>query len=532
MFRCRTIWYATIIFVALCLRGEEAKDDVVLLPPFVTEGNTLTWCLARAPGVEVLSLLEPSDTREFTEAFLNARDSFNLIVPAKFQAPAREFITIILWDRKKCETVPPEVVKQYWPQNYASRQLPNLLIADLDNWTLFCTPALPPAYYTPEEPVSSVWRNMRLTPQLVRLLLSSRKPALPDWAIQGLSSVYEYTSRGNRSLRIRSAPWQWKVQRGDKGLPELAEILEEHGPSAPSQAQRLATAQHVFALWALQSGEQMRTEAFWRFVDQCSAGDTTEAMFLECFGYDYESADEQLFDFFKKNSRKEFVSTLPQPARNHGIQIESPSSNDIARIKGNWLRLAAGAVNSTDVELRAAYLSEGRKIVQHNLDKSSPDPALLRVAGLIEAADGKTEAARTLLEASFAKGSADATVGVALSRLRLDAINGSPDISQLTNVLTPLWQCCAVDSPPREAVIQAARALGAATVVPQEDVERLLHWTQFFPRDTPLLLSVGRILIAHDHLAEGRSLLQLSLRHADNLDIRQQIEALLSQTKS
>jgi len=527
-------WSALALALAICFVNKAhaqpapavaPNETPVQLPAFLVEEGKNTWYTAKAPGLEVLSLLPPDETRELVEAFLEARNTFDRLVPPAFQGRSRDALTIILWDRSRKDTVPAETIAQYWPQDDSSgfriERLPNLLVTDLGACILFCTP-----------PTSSISRgdHMRLTPQMVEYLLKTRQPALPRGMVPAFTKIYGDARSTDKSLQLHSVPWNWKLDRGENGFPLLAKLLDEKTTVTSETSERWQSAWQIFVLWSLDPRFPERTSNFWHFMERCSAGEDSRTAFRICYGTDCANLDDDLSRFLRKARRDDFASELDLSgiAPPVEIEVEKAGWREVIRIKGNWLRLAAGCIKPDPGPLRSAYLDEARKTVRNYLEKNGGDRDLLRLAGLIEADAGNAAAAEVLLNQAFSAGAADALLGVTLSRLRMDRLGVATDATSLSELLQPLVRCCENEIPPVEAVQLAVTIMGSAKVPPSlDELQQLARWAHFFPRRPTLLFAAAQILLHHDCKKEADELTRFALNNPLRPEGRQELEALL-----
>jgi hypothetical protein len=224
-------------------------------------------------------------------------------------------------------------------------------------------------------------------------------------------------------------------------------------------------------------------------------------MFKACFGGDFAWAGEQLNAFLKVAVRKPVTWRLAAAARLPALPVRDATGGEIARIKGDWERLAYNYVRTNSPELEARYLANARRTLRRAYDQGDRDPRLLAVLGLAECDAGNAPGARDFLEQAAAGGAVRPRALLELARLRFAEQRGRPATldgklapDQIAAVLAPL-ATARRQAPPLPEVYELILDVWAASGMPpsRPDLAALEEGVALFPSRTELRLRTAEL---------------------------------------
>jgi hypothetical protein len=307
------------------------------------------------------------------------------------------------------------------------------------------------------------------------------------------------------------------------------------GPTEDPRIAALWLAQaELFVRWALSDQKGEWRTPFWKFLDRCSTGPASEALFEECFGFGTGHAEELM--------KKYLMTAVLKPAGWRGtgstlliLPFRDATPGEIARIKGDWERLAAGYVRSNSPSFETPYLDQARRTLQHAYGRGEHDADLLAVMGLCEHEAGNDAAARGYLESAMQGHVARPRAYLELARLRLaeqHAKLATPvaklSSEQAREIIAPLL-IASQQSPPLPGVFALIGDVwGATDGAPQrEDFAVLEAGIQLFPRNTALILQTARLYRAQGLSDDAARLAELGILAAPSDGMREQFKQLL-----
>ena len=102
----------------------------------------------------------------------------------------------------------------------------------------------------------------------------------------------------------------------------------------------------MFIRWGLGGRGAPRRAALGKFAERSAVEPVTEALFQECFGLDFATAQQQLTAHLPEAIRDRLVLRPAQRPRLPDYTLRPANDVEIARLKGDWERLEAGFVKA------------------------------------------------------------------------------------------------------------------------------------------------------------------------------------------
>jgi hypothetical protein len=549
-----------ILFLALALglpwpgaAETEAPVPPVLLPPFLVEGERVgsmfggtDWLYARDGEFEVLSACPQDETEQFIRNLRAQRSALRRFIPDELLRPSTLPTTLILVPKTQKNRIDEQMVKDVERIPKASKTggsfLPmnDLRLSDPDSTFIFVILddrqwGWDIRHGYPKGRESALF----YTPQYLAYLLSAHTPALPDWYVRGVISLYESMAFNNSvSGALNSAwtaplfsggnPWDnvsfqrdtWlsdaaaAALRADPGSPRPLLSLRELLVPAPDPGKSAAYRQvwkaqsELFARWCY-SGRitdgQARLQAF---AMRASAEPVSDELFRSSFGLGISDARDALSDFLPEAVRKAQPFPFPpMPFDRRPVELRGASPSEIRRITGEWTRRACWVVRSNYPAALPLFLAKTRALLQGPVDRGATDPSLLASAALFRLDSGDLSGGRQLLEDNPSAVAARPLAALELAKLRLDAAlknpagaGGALSYEQSEGVLQTL-SLAFNQEPAVEAAYLLAERLTEHLGRDPTDAERgrLNEGARLFPREWQLVMkSVSWDLRAHD----------------------------------
>lgn len=520
-------WAAALGFA----RAAEQKanpGDAVELPPMLVEESksSAPWYYVQAGGAEYLSRCSASITREFVAAVQARQQLVRVLVPEEFLARTEVPAICVLYGQDLEHKVSAEIQRELQsrgpPKPSATEEdrvniVPNMRLADRD---LHAT-----IVYIDEALFNG--STLSLAPGHVRYLLQRRAPELPAWLMDGVERVWRRADFVMKPVTLAPLVWhnasESDALASDPGRPRA---LLPAGELFASDAARAAETRHarrvevraateeLFFRWAMVSGPSVR-EAFWKFAARAAEGPVTEEVFQACFGFDFAELRDRLSDYVPEavgETKSIDPGRLPPLA---SFEVERATPNQIARIRGEWERLAIGYVQRRLPQVREPYLVQARRTLRRAYDEGDRDPRLLATMGLCEIDAGNEAGAKEFLEPAVARGVVRPRAYYELARLRFaELMRGAAEtktfsFTELAPVLHPLQQGAAQwpALPETFTLLGEAWARSAGSPNTAEFAE-LQRGARLFPRRPAVLLPIARALARHEKRAEAAAVLE------------------------
>jgi hypothetical protein len=552
---------ASLLLGALPARAAEPR--VIALPPYLVEetANALPWRYAEVAGLEVLSSCPERFTRDLVANHHRLHALLGELLPPALQLKMTEKRTLLFVDSAQQPSTSQEVVAQMAitaaeqdrlvdavvplddgrlrrrppPPRYSF--LPNLRLWDRDAQALFAV--VRESEFEPN--------RIALTPDYVAYILRNRLPALPPWYISGVLTLFARAKFTEDSLTLERLDWLSEAGSaalksgpgGNRALLPLADFFAgDLSQSDPALGEALSLWQAQAALlvhWGLGGRGAPRRAALWKFAERAAVEQVTEALFQDCFGFDFATAQQELTNYLPEAMRNRLVLRPAQRPRLPEYALRPASDVEIARIKGDWERLEIGFVRTQFPALTQKYLDQARRTLRRAYDRGSRDARLLAVLGLCEVDGGNDGGAREFLEEAAARSQAlRSRAWFELARLRFTALRAqntntllrlTPD--QANEVLTPLLATRDQDPPLAEVYALIAEVWAACVQPPtRAQLAVLEEGVRIFPRHAELVYRTAELNVRHGFTDTARWLITLGLTMAPDAAARTRFEAL------
>jgi hypothetical protein len=553
-----------IAFGAPLGAATSADEQPVALPPFIVEeaAKGPPWRYAEAEGYEILSRCSDAVTRRVVEAHYHLHQLLGEILPVQFQVRMSVPRALILYDDELQPAASKEVIARllrdtpepppddfplgrrggFRPPASAQRYsfLPNLRLWDRDGMAVFMI--VRREDFDPE--------RLSLTHDYVSFLIKSCVPTLPPWFVQGFLALHQHITYS--SSRLTLEPLQWiseqhtdALRKDPKTAPSILPLadflalkLPPRDPAAtyePLNAWQSQAA--LFVRWALDADGGGHRTALWDFVERCARSGMSEALFRDCFGFDFAAAQGRLAAYLPVAVRRSVSFRAGKLRKLPPLPLRNASDGQIARIKGDWERLEVPYVKTLSPALAPKYLEQARRTLRRGYDRGERDPRLLAVLGLCECDAGNDAEAREYLEAAVAIGPIRPRANYELGRLRFAEFraqpaggNGGLSVAQTADVLHPLFAARAAAPPLPEVYELIAEAWAHSVAIPtRAHLAVLDEGVRLFPRRIELVLCAADLNVRHGYRAEAATLIDLGNVLADSDATRQRVSALQQQ---
>ncbi len=550
-------WAALLALSAVAAPRSGAAEDpgAVALPPFIVEelAKGPPWRYGEAMGFEVLSRCADGTTRRVVDAHFQLHSLLGEILPPALRLKLSVPPALVLYDEELQPAASQEVIRQMLktqpatpdadflamagggfrgrgsvPEATPARRysfLPNLRLWDRDSMTVFMI----------------VRRDdfdgdrLALTHDYVSFMVKSRMPTLPPWFVQGFLAFYRQVKFDGGRLEVDPLEWisrsQTDALKADPKtavpVPPLGDFLALRPAPVPAphavEPLKVWTAQaELFVRWGLDAEKQSLRPAFWRFVERCAVAAPSEALFRECFGFDFAAAQTQLAAYLTTAVRR---GLRFEPARRPKLpawELRNATDVQIARLKGDMERLEVPYVKNLSAELAPKYLEQARRTLRRAYDRDAREPGLLAVMGLCEVDGGNDAAAHEFLESAARLGALRPRANYGLGRLRLAAARAAPgaadgklSVNQTAEVLQPLFAARQGEPPLPEVYEAIADTWAATSATPTRGHLAVLdEGVRLFPRRLSLVFRAAELNQRHGHAEVAATYAEIAERLA------------------
>jgi hypothetical protein len=562
----------------------------VLLPPLIVSGspNDPVWHYVELPGFEILSNCSVRVTKGFAESWERLYASVRVILPEELVPRASVPRTMILVSETLTRGVTKEiavemtraetaremseraaVALQKQPSGAAALTgparatpvyefLPNLLIPDRDSETTF----------TIVRETEFDQEQLTLADDSVRALLERRAPPLPRWFIEGILSLYATGSLRERGFSLPRFQWTPKSE-----LDELRLLVEANKAGTEAAAARAVSAElrknesgkagpppgvllpcadlflpklpadpvertdyqrkraqqtALFIRWCYEPKEPARKQALGKLVELACTEPVTERLFVDCFGLSFGDLKTRLTEYLVQASSYNGALRLsPDKARRPSAKVRPATPTEVARVMGNWQRLASGYLKTSQPTLVEKYAAQAYRTLQREYQSGERDPRLLAVLGLLECDTGHDEDARPLLEAVVDAKISRPRAYYELARIKSSAAKEKLDAAQVADVLALLFAAREQAPPLLEVYRLLATVWDRSAVAPtRANLTVLEEGVRFFPGDVELVYRSAALFAKHGYAAEAAVLAKHGLRLTADEPLRRRFEAL------
>lgn len=515
-----------------------AGAGVVELPPMMVEESVsgVPWLYVKAGGTEFLSRCSASTTRNLVEAWLDRMQLMRVLLPDEFLAHMDVPAVFVIYGQDLKQTVSAEIQRELQAVRGGEASsgdrvniAPNMRLVDRD---LHASIA-----YIDESQFDAA--ALSIAPNHVRYLLRGRVPEPPGWLVEGVERVWQRTDFILDPITLAPLVWlnptESEALAADPTRPrallpasELFELDALRAAETPHRrrVEARASTQELFVRWALVSGEATRA-ALWKFAARAAEGPVSEEMFEDAFGFGYAELRDRLSDFLPRAVRAPArIRPGPRPPLPR-IEVEAATPNEVARVRGEWERLAIGYVRRRLPEAREPYVAQARRTLRRAYDAGDRDPRLLATMGLCEIDAGDEAAARRYLEAAVAGGVARPRAYHELARLRYEELRREAAESrqfsflELAPVFDVLRRGLAQAPPLPESYTLLAEAWARCELTPTPtEFAELETGARLFFRRPDVAYPIARTLVRHGRPAAAAVVLEVAAGHAADEEVR------------
>ncbi len=523
-----------------------ATGPAVELPPMMVEESisSVPWLYVHAGGTEFLSRCAESTTTALVEAWLAKMQLVRALVPPEFLARMDVPTIFVLYAQDLQQTVSAEIQRELGGagegRSGGVNIAPSMRLSDRDMHASIA--------YIDEALFDA--DGMSVSPNHVRYLLRGRVPELPAWLIDGIERTYRGADFVVAPITLRPVVWQNSSESsglaGDamypRGLLPANELFATDATLAaekqhPRRAATRESEQELFVRWAIVSGAPMRA-ALWKFAARATEEPVTEEMFEACFGFDFAELRDRLSDFLPKAVEEtSWISPGLQPPLPR-IEVERATPNEIARVRGEWERLAIGHVQRRLPQAREPYIAQARRTLRRAFDAGDRDPRLLATMGLCEIDAGNQAGAHQYLEPAVAAGVVRPRAYYELARLRFAELQRGANaakifsFTELAPIFEPLRRAVTQAPPLAEVYTLLGDAWARCELAPNTgELAELEAGARLFARRPAVTHAIALALARHGKKAEAIGILAASGDYAADADTRAKIARLRAEVE-
>ena len=535
-----TTWLVCVLHtggLSLTVRAADppaAATQPVLLPPMLVEESTTSvpWLYVNAGGTEFLSRCSESATTQFVEAFLTQMQLMRVLVPEEFRIRTDVPAVCVLYAQDLDQTLSAEIQHELQaaaarkgdaPDTRRVNQAPNMRLADRDMHATIV--------YVDEATFDGL--QLTITSNHVRYLLQGRVPELPAWLVDGIERVWRRADFTVAPITLGPLVWHNQGESdalaSDPTRPRAllpANELFAADPSRlrenqnPRHVQTRAAQQELFVRWAIASGSATR-EALWKFAARATEGPVSEETFEACFGFDFSELRDRLSDYLPTAvAETKWIDPGTRPPLPR-FEVDRATPDQVARIRGEWERLAIWHVQRRLPQAREPYIAQARRTLHRTYDAGDRDPRLLATMGLCEIEAGNPAGARKFLEPATDGGVVRPGAYYELARLRFaDLRRGVPETkpfsqTELAPIIRPLQRALTQAPLLPEVFVLLAEAWARCEVSPSaaEFAELEMGARSFTHRPT-VAYPIAQALARHGKQAEAVAVLDACAGYA------------------
>ncbi|MSU23073.1 MAG: hypothetical protein EXS32_04535 [Opitutus sp.] len=511
-----------------------ASTPAVVLPPMLVEESktSVPWLYVSVGGTEFLSRCSESITGEFVGAWLEKMQFMRVLAPENFLARADVPAVCVLYAQDLDQTLSAEIQQEL--QAAAVRQgeapdgarvnlAPNMRLGDRDMHATIV--------YIDESTFDG--SNLNISASHVRYLLLGRVPDLPTWLVDGLERIWAGADFVLAPITLGPLVWQNQSESDAlasdrthlRALLPASELFAAEPARAmqnqhPRRRQILAAQQELFVRWAIVSSSATR-EALWKFAARAAEGPVTEEIFEACFGFDFSELRDRLSDYLPRaveGTKHIYPGTLPDLPR---FKVERATPQQIARVRGEWERLAIWHVQRRLPQAREPYIAQARRTLRRAYSAGDRDPRLLAIMGLCEIDAGNPAGAPEFLEPAVAGGVVRPNAYYELARLRFaDLQRGGPEPrrrpwTELAPIIQPLQRALLQAPPLPEIFVLLAEAWTRCEVAPSAaEFAELELGARLFAQRPTVAWPIALVLARHGKKTEATAVLDACDGHA------------------
>lgn len=583
---CRLRWAGMVCMVVFCsapLGWMRETETLVELPPFMVEADAAKpWRYAAVPGAEILSRCPDEITRQMIQRQYRLHELLTLLVPPELQVHRSQPRYFVFYNSDQQSLVNRDMVAKLEAQEQALQSAgkmqvgPELHVGYLPNFRFWDQDSL--AIFFVINPLEQDREDFTLAASYVRYLLAARAPALPDWFIEGLLSVYAHTELAvpplQSALDIMASAQRIggpRVERdeirirrftpalfGLKSAPlkkkdppaQLAPVAEVFGASSGhyDATKRRATAA-VFIRWALDPGRlgskaaalrnprhskgpASQAKNLWALVERTAKSEMSESLLSEYFDLDYAQLDATLQAYAPVSMAEDFTLKADRPITLAKVELRDATVLETSRIHGELTRLEIDYVRELFPVLVESYSAQARRILRRAYDVGERDSRLLASLGICEVDARDDGAALPFLRAATESGVARPRAWYELARIEFERLVGAkgkakPTSEDLRRVLEHLGTARGQRPFMPEVYELYARIWSYAEMPLGKNILTVLNsGLHLFPHRVGLLHQVALLMAQHGRTDEAKALVERALVAATNSGQRQILEEL------
>jgi hypothetical protein len=533
------------------------REEIVQLPPYIVDADTVTWRYARVGEIELLSSCVDDVTKRVLEQVQRLHEALGLILAPEFLVRSDVPTIYVLLNDRNQSTMTQNLVDEMQRQEeqaagLAGRPVTPWNVRVMRNYRFWDRDAH--AIFFVLNETGFLRERLNLTTGYLRDLMERRAPALPPWLVEGVlelsrtmalepyadaTFIMESRSRlliPGGVVKIGNAQWisaaeTAGIKRGHApAMPSLISLLTAPPPDPGSPAFQVWRAQAaLFVRWTLDGNKAPRREALWQLLRQADLGPLTAAHFQACFGIDGTEADAQLRRYLPQAIRRSFELRPVRFADFPDYVLRPAGDAEISRVKGDLDRHMIKYVREFFPPLLEKYIDQARRTLRRAYEQEERDPRLIGLIGLCECDAGDDKAARAWLEEAVAGGVVRPRVYWELARIRYQAVlvrkeKGPPDERWLQEVVG-LLDIARTQAPPQAAVYELLAEIWQKHTISLTPAQlaALDEGLHYFPQRVGLVTAVARLKMRQSLSAESRALVERGIGLTSDPERRRQL---------
>lgn len=539
-----TLRGAALMFaVVAALRAQEAPLQVQLPPMLVEESTKLPpWLYARTEEGEFLSRCSERVTRGYVETRRARLQLLHWLVPREFFRRTDVPAVTILYSQRLKNSAAEELMKEVMNSrsregigaarsNAVATAVPNMMLDDGELVGVFA--------YADE---AAFDRNrLSIATDFVRFALDKRVPALPTWLREGIVGLYAEADFVDAPITLPPLTWLSRLESSKlAGQPErprmlltAAELFAENTwreeARRSERGETLWAQSRLFVRWAWDPKHGVR-DAFWRFAARAAEEPATEAMFEAAFGFGYSDLRDRLSDYLAEAVKQPLrLEAVGQPKLSP-VEVRLATPGEVARLRGEWERLAFRFVRSRFPEVAERYVEQARRTLHRAYEAGEREARLFAALGLCEVDAGGAGAGREFLERAAAEGVVRPRVHLELARLQARELRGRGErwsAEEAAPLLASLRSAVRQTPPLAEAWgLLADVWAGCEGAIGEQDRVSLEAGAALWRRDAGVSLRIARAFARHGERTRAIAVLGESFPHVRDDATRREFAAL------
>lgn len=522
---------------------------VIQMPPMIVEesASSVPWLYLNAGNTEFLSRCSASVTRSLARAWLGKLQLLSVLLPEEFQLRLDTPAVFVLYAQDLPQTVSAEILEELQlaggaaPSGERVSIAPSMRLADRDMHAAIA--------YIDEAQFDGAL--LSISPNHVHYLLRGRVPELPAWLVEGVERMFRRADFVTAPVTLEPLVWHDRnlsdALANDAANPRTVlppgELFASDAVRAvenrhPRRVAARISGQDLFIRWAIVSGEPTR-EALWRFAARAAEEPVDEELFEAHFGFGFSELRDRLSDYLPKAmTDTERIRPGRQPSL-PPFEVRRATPSEVARVRGEWERLAIGHVQRHFPMAREPYIVQARRTLRRAYDAGERNPRLLATMGLCEVDAGNDSGALEFLEPAVAARVVRPRAYHELARLKFAELRRrkpqaeSFPLEELVPILAPLR--AALTQAPQLAdvyILLAQTWARCATSPNAEEWAELQNGARLFRRQQAVAYFIAQALARHGKKAEAIAVLDAGAGAATNGEIEVEITRLRAELRA